>query len=83
MKHARILDVLGTEVLQYVDTIEDSDGETVWGIVTRWITPNEGVVSLQTLYDASAELEDVLDLMHNTDAHKQIGKIMNSFGGMF
>lgn len=78
MKHARIMNILGAEVLQFVDTVEDSEGETVWAITTRWITPNEGVVSLQTIYGPEAELKDVVDLMHNRDAHKEIAHIMES-----
>jgi hypothetical protein len=81
MKHARILDIRGTQVLQFVDTVEDSDGETVWAIVTRWINPNQSVVSLQTSYHPEAELEDVIGLMHNTDADEAIGSIMDSFLG--
>ena len=64
---ARLIEVDGQQVLLYADTVEDSDGETVWAIVTQFITENESVAKLQTSYYVETTLDQVLEHMFNVE----------------
>ena len=81
---ARLIEVDGQQVLLYADTVEDSDGETVWAIITQFITENESVAKLQTSYYVETTLDQVLEHLFDVENDplviKSIQSIMKTFG---
>ena len=81
---AKFFDIDGQQVLCYADTVENEDGETVWAIITQFITKNESVARLETSYYVETTLDQVLDHLFNVENDKlltdSIRNIMKNFG---
>jgi hypothetical protein len=81
---ARLIEVDGQQVLLYADSVEDSEGETVWAIITQFITENQSVAKLQTSYHVETTLDQVLEHLFNVENDplviKSIQSIMKTFG---
>lgn len=64
---ARLFEVDGEHVVCYVDSVENSEDETCWGIITQFISEGGNVAKLQFAYAPEVEIEEVLSHLFNTE----------------